>query len=131
MSGHLRKDDAPSSDGPRQHKAVETEPMKLPMHQLADVDTSARASRREAMAPGHRQQPARPEDVPSALPGLLAGQAWSRPGADHSAPAAASLTKKVTTADQMPGRPGRFLISCFRVASQELKCAIARAQPTP
>ena len=28
-------------------------------------------------------------------------------------------------------RPGRFLISCFRVASQELKCAIACAQPTP
>ena len=39
--------------------------------------------------------------------------------------------KKVATAGQMPARPGRFLISCFRVASQELKCAIACAQPTP
>jgi hypothetical protein len=35
------------------------------------------------------------------------------------------------TAGQLPGRPGRFVISCFRAAFQELKFAIAEAQPTP
>jgi hypothetical protein len=41
------------------------------------------------------------------------------------------LEQQGTTAGQLPGRPSRLVVSCFWAAFQELKFAIAGAQPTP
>jgi len=61
----------------------------------------------------------------------FAGQARSRSGGGRPRPGRGPLEQEGTTAGQLPGRPGRLLISCLRAAGQELKFAIAGAQPTP
>jgi hypothetical protein len=73
---------------------------------------------------------ARPEEVPGALLDLFAGQARSRSGGGRPRPGRGPF-EQGTAAGQLPGRPGRLLISCVRAAGQELKFAIAGAQPTP
>ena len=59
------------------------------------------------------------------------GQARSRSGGGRPRPGRWPLEQEGTTAGQLPARYGRLLISCLRAACQELKFAIAGAQPTP
>ena len=74
---------------------------------------------------------ARPDEVPGALPGPFAGQARSRSGGGRPRPGRGPLEQEGTTAGQLPGRPGRSGSPACGNRGQELKFAIAGAQPTP